>query len=105
MLTKDQILSITDKAIREVEVPEWDGTVFIRGATMEDIDYYQRLEDKNDDKALQKMIVRIVCDADGNPLFTEKDIPKMQKKSLQAFKRIVKEFKAFNSLEDAEKNS
>jgi hypothetical protein len=102
MLTKDEILSITDKAVKEIEVPEWGGTVFIKGMTMEDMDYCKSLDD--DEQQLEKMIVRFVCDEQGNSLFTEDDIPRMQKKSIQAFRRIVKEFKTYNSADDAEKN-
>ena len=101
MLTKEQILSITDKAVKEIEIPEWNGSVFIRGMTIEDVEYCQSLKD--DPKTLEKMIVRFVSDAEGNLLFTAKDIPAMKKKSIQAFRRIVNEIKAFNSLDDAEK--
>lgn len=103
MLTKEQILSISDKALKEVEVPEWNGTVFIRGMTIEDVDYCQSLGD--DSQSLEKMIVRFVSDDQGVALFTEEDIPLMKKKSIQAFRRIVNEIKSFNSLETAEKNS
>lgn len=102
MLTKEEILSITDKAVKEIEIPEWGGTVFIRGMSIEDVEYCQSLTD--DPQTLQKTIVRFVSDADGNLLFTEKDIPKMKKKSIQAFRRIMNEIKAFNSLDEAEKN-
>lgn len=103
MLTKEQILSLTDKAVKEVQVPEWNGSVFVRGMTIEDVDYCQALGD--DALSLEKMIVRFVCDPDGAPLFSEEDIPAMKKKSIQAFRRIVNEIKSFNSLEEAEKNS
>ena len=103
MLTKEQILSITDKAVKEIQVPEWNGSVFVRGMTLEDVDYCQSLD--SDASSLEKMIIRFVSDADGNLLFTEEDIPALKKKSIQAFVRIVNEIKVFNSLEDAEKNS
>lgn len=103
MLTRDQILSITDKALKEIEVPEWGGSVFIRGMTIEDMEYCQKLDEDN--QSLERMIVRFVSDDQGNALFTEDDIPAMKKKSIQAFKRIVTEIKNFNSLDAAEKNS
>lgn len=103
MLTKEQILSITDKAMKEIEVPEWNGTVFIRGMTIEDVDFCQTLGD--DSESLEKMIIRFVSDDQGAPIFTEEDIPLMKKKSIQAFRRIVNQIKSFNSLEEAEKNS
>jgi len=34
-LTKDQILSVTPK-LKEVDVPEWGGSVFIRPVTLEE---------------------------------------------------------------------
>jgi hypothetical protein len=103
MLTKEEILSITDKAVKEIEVPEWGGTVFVRGMTIEDTDYCKSMED--DPESLEKMIIRFVCDDQGHALFTEDDIPLMKKKSYQSFQRIVKEFREFNGLDSAEKNS
>ncbi len=103
MLTKDEILSITDKAVKEIEIPEWGGTVFIRGMTIEDVEFCQAQQE--DAHSLEKMVIRFLCDADGNALFTEEDIPLMKKKSIQAFRRIVKETTDFNSLDTAEKNS
>lgn len=103
MLTKDQILLVTDQARKEVPVPEWGGSVFIRGMTLEDVDFCQKLGD--DSQSLEKTIVRFVCDERGESLFSEDDIPSLKKKSIQAFKRIVKEIRLFNSIEEAEKNS
>lgn len=103
MLSKEQILSITDKATKEINVPEWGGTIFLKALTFEDQDYFDSIADDKDQN--QKMLIRIVCDADGNPLFSEEDIPALKKKSLPAFKLILKEFKAFNGFEEAEKNS
>jgi hypothetical protein len=104
MLTKEQILLISDKALKEVQVPEWSGSVFIRGMTIEDVDFCQSLTDQ-DSQSLEKMIIRFVCDDQGVSLFIEDDLPLLKKKSIQAFRRIVNEIKAFNSLEEAEKNS
>lgn len=103
MLTKEQILSITDDAKKELPIPEWNGSVYIRGMTIEDAEYCQSLDDDAD--AMQKMVVRFVSDDQGNPLFSEEDIPALKKKSIQAFKRIIKEIREFNSLEGVEKNS
>lgn len=104
MLTKDEIFSITDKALKEIEIPEWSGSIFIRGMTIEDVEYCTKL-DSGDSQSLEKMIIRFVCDDAGIPIFTEEDIPAMQKKSIQAFRRIADEIRAFNSLDGAEKNS
>jgi len=103
MLTKAEILSITDKALKEIEIPEWGGSVSIKGMTIEDVDYCQSLGD--DAQSLEKMIIRFASDDQGNVLFTEEDIPQLKKKSIQAFRRIVNEIKEFNSLDAAEKNS
>jgi hypothetical protein len=99
MLTKEEILSITDKALKEIEIPEWGGSVFIRGMTLEDMEYYQNLG--NDSESLEKMIIRFVCDEQGNLLFAEADIPALKQKCIQTFKRIINEIKAFNSSEEA----
>lgn len=102
MLTRENILSISDKAIKQVEIPEWSGFIYIRGMTIEDVGYFQALAD--DENSLEKMIIRFVCDSEGNALFTSDDTESLKKKSIQALKRIINEIKAYNSLEDAEKN-
>jgi hypothetical protein len=103
MLSKEEILSITDKATKEIEIPEWNGSVYVKGMTFEDQDYISSLGEDNNQN--QKLLIKFVCDADGNPLFTEEDIPALKKKSVQAFKRIIKEVTSFNSMDEAEKNS
>ena len=104
MLTREAILSITDKAVKEVDVPEWGGSVFIKGLTFDQEEIFSRAEEEGDQDAAQRFLVNFICNADGIPLFTEADIPELKKKSVRAFTRIVNEVKAFNSLEGAEKN-
>lgn len=103
MLTKEQILLVTDKATKQIEVPEWGGSVFIRGMTIDDADYVASIKDDN--QIGLKIIVRMVVDENGKQLFTDKDIPALKKKSIRAITRVVRQITDFSSLDTAEGNS
>lgn len=104
MLSKEQILSVTDKAVKEITVPEWQGTVFIRGITIDDMEYIKGL-DSDDPTNVLRQVIRFVSDAEGNLLFTESDIPALKKKAVSAWKYVLQEVNKFAGLEEAEKNS
>ena len=95
-LTKEQILATSPK-LKEVEVPEWGGSVFIRPVTLEE---QGKLADLGARHEKSSAAVRIrhctlsllqwtVCDEDGKPLFTAEDLAGlMNKSSASAFLRL-----------------
>lgn len=117
ILNREQILAANDVKTRVVEVPEWGGSVIVRGLTSLERDraIARMMNDKNqvDLNRLGEFRVMIAAmamiDEQGNPLFTEKDVDLLGKKSWSAIERIsdaVLELSGMTqaSLEQLEKN-
>lgn len=95
-LSKDDILKADDVRTEEVEVPEWGGSVLVRGMTGEERDEFeasmlvrrgdQMIPDTWNTRA--KLIARCVIDDDGTPLFTRQDVDALGKKSGAALDRV-----------------
>lgn len=98
-LTRSDILSVDDIKSEVVVVPEWDGTITIRG-----LDGHRR--DKMTDEMLKnkelsadgkdisvtgmqtRMLVACIVDDNGKQLFDENDIMKMQQKNAGVISRL-----------------
>jgi hypothetical protein len=105
-LTKEQILRTSPK-LQEIEVPEWDGSVFIRPVTLEE---QGKLADLGAKHEKSPAAVRIkhctlsllqwtVCDEEGKPLFTAEDLTGlMSKSSASAFLRLQDAVLKFSGL-------
>lgn len=98
MLTKDQILNVKDYQIEEVEVPEWGGSVFVRGLTGAERDEYEASMVQFQGSKVKSMEIRnirarmaayAICDADGNRVFSSSDVLALSKKSAAALDRIM----------------
>jgi hypothetical protein len=96
-LSKDDILKSNDNAPEEVDVPEWGGTVLVRGMTGRERDAFEvsllqpgrggrRAVDPVNLRA--KLIARCVVDDDGNRLFTDADAVELGAKSAAAVDRV-----------------
>ena len=114
MLTKDQILASLDIAKEEVQVPEWGGSVFVRGMTGLERDAFGTSLRNPDgsvnlDSYRAKLLVCCVVDEQGNALFTPADAAALNGKSSLALDRVFKVAERLNSLgndalDAAEKN-
>lgn len=107
MLTKHQIFSANDTRIETVSVPEWGGDVGIRvisGAARDQLDMFlagivdSRGNVVNVAGLRAKVCVLACCDAEGEPIFTEKDIPALQAKSSLALDRVTQAAMKLNGL-------
>lgn len=95
-LTKEQILAATDCRMEKVSVPEWGGEVMIRTMTCRDRDQWEAEtvkahksgEIKPDYTA--RFVSKVVCDEQGNLLFSQKDIEALAQKSGAAIARVYK---------------
>jgi hypothetical protein len=99
-LSRDDILNADDLETREVDVPEWGGSVLVRGLTGRERDAYetsltterqtkagvQRGVDLDNVRA--KLIARCVVDEDGQRLFKDQDIAALGAKSAVALNRV-----------------
>lgn len=96
MLTRDQILKVKDIKIEEVQVPEWGGSVFVKGLTGSERDQFessvvelqgktQRINMKN---VRAKLAALSICNEEGERLFTDGDILELSKKSANALQKV-----------------
>ncbi len=97
-LTAQEILTTEDIVEELVEVPEWKGTVRVRGLTGRERDAYEaslldqrgRSTKANLQNARSKLVVLSVRNADGSRMFTEAQIPELSAKSASALNRVWK---------------
>lgn len=104
-LTKDQILAADDRRFQDVEVPEWTvigsgqpAMVRIVGLTAAEaskfssklvkVDGKGAVKELKMDNFLAELLVRTLVDEDFEPLFTDKDIEALGKKSAAVMKRL-----------------
>lgn len=96
VLTRDEILQVSDIKIELVPVPEWGGEVYVKGMTgierakFERGVFTMRGQDQilNIDRLREKLAVLTVCDEGGKSLFTDEDMRALGQKSAAALQRI-----------------
>lgn len=98
-LSRDDILAADDRVVESVEVPEWGGTVYVRSLTREEI---RPFTDAGDEMAVGMLVSVTVCDEDGRPLFTDDDVPALEKKSVRALNRVLEKAMEVNGLGSAQ---
>lgn len=118
-LTRDQILAARPK-VKEIEVPEWGGSVFVRPLTEDQRAKFLNLVDKYEKASTGDrvrnhtftLLLYGICDEDGNPFFSDlKDVAQLALTSpASAFLRLqeaIFELSGFTpeSRERLEKNS
>ena len=95
-LTRDEILSKGKLKAELVEVPEWQGAVYVRELTAAERDHWESklvsLEGKTTkltlDNARASLAAATVVDAEGKRLFTVEDIEALGKLSGAALDRV-----------------
>lgn len=88
-LSKSQILGLNDIKTKEVEVPEWSGSVFVRMLSGFDRDAISEAQDKGGKNFLTRFVSLVLCDESGEPMFTnEDDVKALGKKSNAALNRV-----------------
>ncbi len=95
-LSKQQILEAKDLPCEPVEVPEWGGSVDIRGLTGTERDQFedetckQRGKDVsvNMDNVRARLCARCMIDEKGERLFSDSDVIELGKKSGLALGRV-----------------
>lgn len=91
-LSRDQIFAIPDIQTEDVFVPEWNGTVRVKGLTAAERDAYEtsivqqrgKNVELNRQNIRAKLVVLTVVDQDGNRLFADTDVRKLGEKSAAA---------------------
>lgn len=112
-LTKAEIANAKDAAkFERVDVPEWgaDAYVNVRVMTGRERDLMES-QFKDSTVGIRAWIAaNCICDDDGKDLFTDADIPMLEKKSGAALSRVLKVAMRLNglseeSVKEMEKNS
>lgn len=115
-LSREAILQVQDITVKEIEVPEWGGAVFIRQLTRGEQDEWLRRQYgqtrlKQDTKAKQQEISSVnmyghdaylcvcgICDIDGKRLFKETDVEDLRKKNGAVIGRLAVEIVKYSQL-------
>jgi len=95
-LTKDEILGADDIESEDVKVPQWGGTVKVRGLTGEDRDAFEEslLQGKGKNREVRlhnfraKLVSLCVVDEKGERLFSQAEVQKLGRKSAAALSAV-----------------
>jgi hypothetical protein len=109
-LMRDVILQVDDLLFEDVEVPEWGGTVRVRGLTGAERDAFEAemVERKGKKVHLDmqnfraKLVVRSVVDEAGKRLFTDTDALLIGRKSAAALQRVFEVAQRLSGLSDTD---
>lgn len=112
-LSADQILDADDLVAEDVPVPEWGGTVLVRGMSGTDRDKFEAammndtMSGVSKDRALDRYRARLaascIVDADGKRLFrSDAEIRRLGEKSALALTRVVEVASRLSGLTDAD---
>jgi len=109
-LTRDAILAVTDLPETVVDVPEWGGSVRLRGLSAGAAAAWQTAAEAAEPiEAMCRLVALSALDLEGRCLFTEADVAALGGKSMAAIRRVFNAAAMLNGLglsdEDAEKNS
>lgn len=104
-LTRDAILAAVDLVSVTVEVPEWGGSVYVRGLTGTERDRFEVdvLSGTGKDRlnnARAKLVALGVVDEAGNRLFSEADIEALGKKNGKVLDRLFQAVRKESGLLD-----
>ena len=104
MLDRDAILSRVDLDVKEVHVPEWDGSVCVRGLTARERDSFETSigASADLDNLRARLVVLTVCDAEGNRIFKDNDASELGKKNAQAVDRLFEVARSLSGMTDAD---
>jgi len=109
LLTRDAILGADDRPTVDVEVPEWGGTVRVRGLSGAERDAYEvALAGVRPDGSRRlnlvnvraRLIAMTVVDEDGARMFTDADAEALGAKSGTAMQRVFETAQHLSGLTD-----
>ncbi len=110
LLTRDAILAAPDITTEDVAVPEWGGTVRVRGLNARQRDAFESSLMVNNGKrqtvsltgARARLAALSIVDDDGNPVFTEADVSALGEKSGAAMDRVFAVASRLSGIGDAD---
>jgi hypothetical protein len=91
-LTKDQILAADDLNLLEIQVPEWNGSVYCRVMSVGERDAYERewigKKETGVENFRTKFLQKVLCTKAGELLFTSDEVALLSKKSARVMARL-----------------
>jgi hypothetical protein len=95
-LTRDVILRATDIKHIRIDVPEWGGSILVKGMNALQRDTMMKFIDPKQEPVPDSQLKAYLCahcivDDAGNSLFTDSDIEHLQKKNPMVLDRIANE--------------
>jgi hypothetical protein len=99
MLNREQILGAQDLTRKEVEVPEWGGSVFVRQLTGGELVKLQRLLSSDNVLDLVPLVVMCTVDENGKRIFSDKDVEALAAKNGRVLERIATACLSINYLD------
>lgn len=99
MLTKEQILGKDDSHILKLEIPEWDGYVYVRAFSLGERQLlFQDVKDKDPLISFVNIIAAGVCNEKGERLFSEDEAKLLISKNAAALQRCKEAIWEINGL-------
>lgn len=94
------ILALADIKPAKVEIPEWGCHVFVRAVTAAEATTFEPGAGKDESTRLALIVARCACNEVGVRLWTDADIPKLNKLPLGPIAKIVEAVNSLNGLTD-----
>lgn len=98
-LSRDDVLSADDRELREVEVPEWGGTLYVRELSAKEVEDFQSEASELQEKAEQgkdlpyswraSLVALCAADEDGERLFEPDDRGALGDRSNDSIDRVA----------------
>ena len=112
---RDLILQSKDKKTKPINIPEWSVDCFVRSWSAAERNQFSALMSRclNDTDKLYsqnmdaRAVVMSLADADGNPIFTDKDLNLILEKNGAVVTEVARQCLCFNGIgneKDIEKN-
>jgi hypothetical protein len=108
LLSRDAILTVDDRKHKDVEVPEWGGTVRVRAMSGYERDKFEtsmveirgNKRKENFTNLRARFVALVLIDEDGKRLFSDTDIALLGAKSAAALDRVYAVGQELNGLSD-----
>lgn len=107
-LSIDDILSLNDAVIERVEVPEWNGHVFVKGLSSQEFQAFRNGAEKlpdgsiSEDTIVPALVAKTLCDKDGKSICGQDRAMQLNEKSASAMLRIYKVAARLNGLDGSD---
>ena len=101
-LTKDQILGAVDFKYEEVDVPEWGGSVRLRGLSASERDEFEASLGVSQDlvNMRARLVVNCLVDENGDKLFKSSEAKDLGKKNGLVINRLFDEVRKLSGMAD-----